>query len=461
MGVKKAKLNLDFGYNEISMNFAMANDFQPRYGDESDWNAGTFRFNSKEFEDFPGYPQERIDENRIKTIADIIAKTISEWQQEHGCDFDSNMEITVSANYFDVIFQPYCLKFSKAKEITENDMTKIEECRQLDKVSQIPILGEKIRSFPSPYYTVLNENNKTTRLLDPRGRKSKDFGFDIYHITKHPALLRLLEVMKEDDERVKMFLSCEKEFKALANDKEKEGKTLLIHITDSLSEYSLWDKSELKYVNKKEVGFKELKKIFWRLCLSYYKYPELTTYDFKFKQKQTIQEFSEMVKNAEISDQAKERLSADDCSDLLEYASCVLENPTGESFKYGRLKLPGKNEKKLTISNYVLNYFTRDVMYSLLADIKEILAEVDFCKPENIILECPLPLKGLEKLATEVFDVPARRAFARWNKETREDLPSSGIGSLQSLIAEEEPKGTSKIKRKTRKLFSFLRNNAS
>ncbi|MDR1812000.1 MAG: hypothetical protein LBQ87_04175 [Candidatus Fibromonas sp.] len=461
MGIKRAKLNLDFGHNEISMNFAMANDSQPRYGDESDWNAGTFRFNTREFEDFPGYPQERIDESRIKAIADIIASTISEWQQEHGCDFDSSMEITVSANYFDVLFQPYCLKFSRAKEIKEDDMIKIEECKQSDKVSQIPILGEKIRSFPSPYYTVLNDNNKTTRLLDPRGRKTRDFGFDIYFITKHPALLRLLEVMKEDDEKVKMFLSCEKEFKALANESEREGKTLLIHITDSLTEYSLWDKSELKYVNKKEIGFKELKKIFWRLCLSYYKYPKLTTYDFRFKQRETLEEFSEMVKNAEISDQAKECLSADDCSDLLEFASCIQENPTGESFKYGRLKLPGKNEKKVTISNYVLNYFTRDVMFSLMEDIKETLAEVDFCKLENIILECPLPLKGLEKLATEVFYVPARRAFAKWNKETREDLPSSGIGSLQSLIAEEERRGTSEIKKKTKKLFAFFRNSSN
>ena len=461
MGVRKAKLNLDFGHNGISMNFAMANDFQPRYGDENEWHVGTFGFNSMEFEDFPGSPQERINENKIRIIADIIAKTIDDWQKEHGCDFDSYMEITISAHYFDMLFQPYCLKFSKPKLITENDMIRIQSCKQSDKLSQIPVLGEKIRSFPSPYYTILNDSGKTVRLIDPRGRETKDFGFDIYFITKHPALLRLLEVMKEDDEKVKIFLSCEKEFHALANRREKEGKTLLIHITESMSEFSLWDKSELKYVNKKETGFKELKKIFWRLCLTYYKYPELTASDFMLNQKDKMQEFSSMVKEAEISDKAKERLSADDCSELLEFASCVLENPTADSFKYSRLKLPGKNEKKLTISNYVMDYFARDAIYSLLAEIKEILKDVDFCKLESIILECPLPLKGLEKLASEVFEIPARRAFAKWGGDIREDLSSSGIGALQSLISIEERRKTAEIKKKTRKLFSFWRSSSN
>ncbi|MDR2732192.1 MAG: hypothetical protein LBB36_03135, partial [Fibromonadaceae bacterium] len=405
MSTKKAKLNLDFGHGGVSMNFAMENEIQPRDGLESDWSVGTLSFNSEEFEDFPGNSHERVDENRIKAIADSIEKTISEWQKEHGFDFDSLMEVTISAHFYDVLFFPYSPEFSKFKDITESDIKKIDERRQSYKVSQI--VGENLKSLTSPYYNILDEKSLTARVSNPLGKRAKSLGFDTYFITNHPMLLRLLEVMKEDGETIKVSLSCEREFRALANKKEKESKTALVHITDSLSEFSVWEKSELKYLNKKETGLRELREMLWRLCLCYHKNPKLAERDFELRQNaEQMQKFYDMVKKAEVSDDSKELLSADDCLDLLESASCILESESWENFEYDRLGLPGKSnaKNKMTISNYVLCYFVREVIRNLLLEIKKTMYNDDFCKPECVVLECPIPLKGIESLASEVFE---------------------------------------------------------
>jgi cell division ATPase FtsA len=458
MGTKKAKLNLDFGYGGVSMNFAVANDIQPRDGMESDWSTGTLSFNASAFDDFPGTAQSRIDENHIKSIAGYIERSISEWQREHGCDFDSLIEVTISANFFDVLFSPFSFKTAKPKTITEGDMKEIEVCKHTEKMFQTPIPGEKIKSFTSPYFTISDEKDATVRLLNPVGSKTKSLGFDVYFITKHPMLSRLLEIMKEDDEKIRVSLSCEKEFRALASKREREGKTALIHITDTLSEFSVWEKSELKYLNKKDAGLRELKEILWRLCLCYHKNPKLTEQDFELKQKgEYMQRFYNIVKNAEVSDDSKELLSSDECLDLLEGASCVLENDTEEDFKYGRFGLPGKSSSKtkLTISNYILCYFAREVIRNLLMEIKRAMYSDNFCKPEYIILECSLPLKGIEKLANEVFEIPARKALVKWDGEIRGDLSSSAVGALQSLIASEERKAGTEIRKKTSRLAFF------
>jgi len=459
MSAKKAKLNLDFGYNGVSMNFAIANDIQSRDGVESEWSVGTLSFKAEEFEDFPGIAQNRIDENRIKSIANFIEKNIIEWQRVQGCDFDSIMEVTISANYFGVLFSPFSFKSTKPWTITEEDMKRLEECKQPEKMFQTPIPGEKIRSFTSPYFTVFDEKEDTTRLLNPVGNKTKSLGFDAYFVIKHPMLSRLLEVMKEDDEKINVSLSCEKEFRALANKKEKEGKVALIHITDTFSEFSIWDKSELKYLNKKEMGLRELKEIFWRLCLCYHKNPQLTEQDFELRHKSDyMQKFYNKVKNADISDDSKELLSSDDCLELLEGASCILENETEENFKYSRFALPGKNKTKtrLTVCNYVLCYFTREVIRNLFMEIKQTMNKDKFCEPDSIILECSLPLKGIEKLAGEVFEIPAKKAIIRWDGEIRGDMSSSAVGALQSLIAGEEKKNSVEIKKKTEK-FAFFK----
>jgi hypothetical protein len=456
MSAKRAKLNLDFGHSGISMNYAMEKDIQSRRGDESEWSVGMLSFNTQEFEDFPGVPQNRIDESVIKIISSSFEKIITEWQEEFGYDFDSLMEVTISASFFDVLFFPYSLKFSKFKDITESDMKKIEECKQADRISHTPIPGEKIKSFVSPYFTILNEKSATVRLLNPIGRKTQNLGFHAYFITEHPMLSRLLEVMKEDGDKIKVSLSCEREFMALANKKERESRTVLIHITDSISEFSMWEKSELKYLNKKDTGFRDLKEIIWRLCICYHKKPELAEHDFELTQKiEYMQKFYNNVKNTEISDDSKELLSADDCSELLEFVSCLLEHETEEGFKYSRFKLP-QSKIGLTISNYVLSYFARETIRSLMLEIKRILYSDDFCEPEYIILESPLPLKGIEKLAYEVFEIPARKALAKWDGEPREDLSSAGIGSLKSLISGEEHKNSPEDRKKTSKLHSFL-----
>jgi len=458
MSAKKAKLNLDFGYNGVSMNFAVANDIQSRNGLESEWTAGTVSFHADEFEDFPGIAQNRIDENRIKSIANYIEKKIIAWQCEHGCDFDSLMEVTISANYFDVLFSPFSFKSPKPRVITEEDMKDIEDCKRTERMFQTPIPGEKIRSFTSPYFTI-DEKEDTIKVLNPVGKQTKSLGFDAYFVTRHPMLSRLLEILKEEDEKIRVSLSCEKEFCALSNKKEKEGKTALIHITDTFSEFSVWDKSELKYLNKKEMGLKELKEIFWRLCLCYHKNPKLTEHDFGLRQNNDyMQKFYTKVKKEEVSDDSKELLSSDDCLDLLEGASCIFDNETDENFKYSRLVLPGKNRTKtrLTISNYVLCYFTREVVRNLLTEIKQTMDRDNFCKPDSIILECSLPLKGVEKLASEIFGIPAKKAVVKWDGETRDDLSSSAVGALQSLIAPEERKAGTEIKKKTSK-FDFFK----
>jgi len=459
MGAKKAKLNLDFGYNGVSMNFATANDIQSREGVENEWSVGTLSFNAGEFEDFPGIAQNRIDENRIKSIASYIEKKIIAWQCEHGCDFDSHMEVTISANFFDVLFSPFSFKSAKPRVITESDMKEIEDCKQSEKMFQTPIPGEKIRSFTSPYFTIFDDKDDPVRVLNPVGSKTKSLGFDAYFITKHPMLSRLLEIMKEEDEKISVSLSCEKEFRALANKREKEGRTALIHITDTLSEFSVWDKSNLKYLNKKETGLRELKEILWRLCLCYHKNPKLIEQDFELKQKsEYMQKFYNVVKNAEISDDSKELLSADDCLDLLEGASCVFDNETEESFRYSRFALPGKNraKTKLTVSSYILCYFTREVIRNLFMEIKRTMYNDNFCKPDLIVLECSLPLKGIEKLANEIFEIPARKALVRWDGEIRGDLSSSAVGALQSLIAGEERKISAENRKKTSK-FDFFK----
>jgi len=459
MGAKKAKLNLDFGYSGVSMNFAVANDIQPRDGVESEWSAGTVSFDAAEFEDFPGIAQNRIDENRIKSIANYIEKKIREWQCVNGCDFDSLMEVTISANYFEVLFSPYSIKTDKPKVLTEDDMTEIEKNKQSEKMFQTPFPGEKIRFFTSPYYTIFDEKDDTVKVLKPIGKQTRSLGFDVYFVTKHPMLSRLLEVLKEEDEKIRVSLSCEKEFRALANKKEKEGKTALIHITDTFSEFSVWDKSELKYLNKKEMGLRELKEIFWRLCICYHKNPKLTEHDFGLRQNNDyMQKFYTKVKKEEVSDDSKELLSSDDCLDLLEGASCIFDNETDENLKYSRLGLPGKNrtKTKLTISNYVLCYFTREIMRNLFMEIKRQMYNDDFCKPDSIILECSLPLKGIEKLASEIFEIPAKKAIVKWDGETREDLSSAAVGALQSLIAPEERKTGAGNRKKTEK-FTFFK----
>ena len=458
MGVKKAKLNLDFGHNGISVNFAVEKDSQPREGIESDWNVGTFAFNDCEFEDFPGTAQDKIDEGRIKAIANCIEKSISEWQRENGCDFDSLMEVTISANFFDVLYSPVSFWHSKFKIITENDMRGIE----IDKYKkrEAPIQSEKIRAFISPYFTISNEENATVKLLNPLGAKTKSLGFDVLYINKLPAVSRLLEVMKDDDEKIRISLSCEKEFRALANKDEKEGKTALIHITNTLSEFSVWDKSELKYFNTKEGGLIKLKEIFWHLCLYYHKYPELIKQDFEFKResKDVQKIFYDKIKNSSVSEDSKELLSADDCLDLLEGASCILENETEDIFKYSRFALPGKNKAKtgFTISNYILCYFAREAIRDLLLEIKQTMDKDKFCEPKSIIIECPLPLKGIERLAGEVFGIPARRAVVKWDQEPRDDLSSSAVGALQSLIEGEKSSDSAEVKKKTTKFAAIL-----
>jgi len=443
MGARKAKLNLDFGYNGVSMNFAIANDIQSRDGVESEWSVGAQTFSADEFEDFPGIAQKRIDENRVKSIASFIEKNIIEWQRVQGCDFDSLMEVTISANFFEVLFSPFSFKFPKPTVITEEVMKEIEDCKQSEKMFQTPIPGEKIRFFTSPYFTIFDDKEDTVRVLNPVGSKTKSLGFDAYFIIKHPMFSRLLEIMKDKDEVVRVSLSCEKEFRALANKREKEGKTALIHITDTFSEFSVWSKSDLKYLNKKDSGLRELKEIFWRLCLCYHKTPKLTEQDFEFREKSDyMPRFYNKVKNAEISDDSKELLSADDCLDLLEGASCVFDDENEDSARYSRYGLPGKNRSKtrLTISSYVLCYFTREVMRNLFMEIKRAMYNDNFCKPDFIILECSLPLKGIEKLANEIFEIPTRKALVKWDGEVRGDLSSSAVGALQTLIAGEERK---------------------
>jgi len=445
-----AKLNLDFGHSGISINYAKANDFHARYGAESYWTVGTIKLDSEEFEGFPGMPQNRIDEGRIKTAADIINRIITDWQADNGYEFDSNLEVTVSAAFFEVLFFPYRIEFSQIREITENDKT---NCKLPEKISQIPLPAEKIKALVSPYFTILDE----VKSMDPIGRRSKNLGFNAYFITKHPTLSKFLDILRMYEEKIKVSLSCESEFRALANKEEKMGKTALIHITDTMSEFSVWQDSELKYLNKKESGFGKLRAIIWRLCVCYHKNPKFALQDTGFiKRHDYMEKFYNMIKNADISEDSRDILSADDCSDLLGIISCVLEEET----EHTRYKLPGKNKSDTgrTISNYVLSYFAKTTMRSLLFEIKQMMFDDDFCKPESIILECSLPLKGIEELALEVFEVPARRGYVRWDGEIRRDLSSSGAGILQSLISGEDRGGPVKKRERTTKILSLFGN---
>jgi len=457
MNAKSAKLNLDFGHGGISMNFAMANDFQARYGAEGDWNVGTIHLNSEEFEGFPGMPQNRIDEGHVRTAVASINRIISEWQRENGYDFDSNLEVTVSAAFFEALFLPYILPIpggsSQLREITEDDIRKMEKCKLPEEMFKAPIPDEKIRSLTSPYFIISNG----VRVMEPIGRKTKDFGFNAYFITMHPTLSKFLEIMKEYEEKIKVSLSCESEFKALANKEEKMTKTALIHITDSMSEFSVWQDSELKYLNKKESGFMKLKETIWRLCLFYHKNPKLAARDSEFiKRGDYMEKFYNRVKNAEVSEESRDILSADDCSVLLEFVSCALEEET----EYSRLELPGRNKSRtnLTISNYVLSYFARATIRSLLSEIKQTMFDDDFCRPKSIILECSLPLKGIEELAGEVFEVPARKGYVRWDGELKRDLSSAGAGILQNLISGEDKGSTVEKSKRTTRILSLFGN---
>jgi hypothetical protein len=453
MNAKSAKLNLDFGHGGITMNFAMANDFQARYGAEGDWHVGTINLNTEEFEGFPGMSQSRIDEGRIKTAAASINRIISEWQRENGYDFDSNLEVTVSAAFFEVLFFPYRIEFSQLRDITEDDIKKIEICKLPENMFQIPLPDEKIKSLTSPYFTISNE----VKVLEPIGRRAKNLGFSAYFITKHPTLSKFLDIMKEYEEKIKVSLSCESEFRALASKEEKRSKTALLHITDSVSEFSVWQNSELKYLNKKEAGFMKLREIIWRLCLCYHKNPKLAGQDIEFvKRNDYMEKFYNMVKSAEISEDSRDIISADDCSVLLEFISCVLEEET----EYSRHELPGRNKSKtnLTISNYVLSYFARTTIRSLLSEIKQTMFDDDFCKPESIILECSLPLKGIEELTEEVFGVFARKGYVKWDGEVKRDLSSSGAGILQRLISGEDREGNIGNRKRTTKILSLFGN---
>lgn len=450
MSAYRAKLNLDFGHGGICMNFAKANDIQPRPGSEHDWDAGTIRFNTEEFDGFPGSSQSKIDDTSLKPIAESIKNAIVEWQNETGCDFDPQMEITISASFFEVLSFPYSLVFAEPKAIGEDEMDKIEDCKTPEKMYQIHIPGEKIRALTSPYFTISNEKGVNSRSFTPKGKPTNSLGFNAYFITKHPTLARLLDLMKEEDDKINISLSCEREFHALANLKERDRKTALIHITDSMSEFSVWESSELKYLNKKESGLKDLKVAIWRLCLFFHNNPILTEQDYKLTQNpELMKTFFNMVMDADVTDDSKELLCADDCFALLDAVSCILESETEDSIQVSRLEMPGKNRSKTnrTISNYVLCYFAREAMRRLLLEIKRIIYTDDFCKPEFIILECPLPLKGIELLAGEVFGIPARRAVAKWDTEMRADLSSTCVGSLQHLIASNaaEKKKTTKM----------------
>jgi len=231
----------------------------------------------------------------------------------------------------------------------------------------------------------------------------------------------------------------------------------LIHITDTMSEFSVWQDSELKYLNKKEAGFGKLMAIIWRLCVCYHKNPKFAMQDTGFiKRHDYMEKFYNMIKNADISEDSRDILSADDCSSLLEFISCIFEEET----EHSRYKLPGKNksETNMTISNYVLTYFARTTIRNLLFEIKQMIFDDDFCKPESVILECSLPIKGIEELAEEVFGVPARKGYVRWDGDIRRDLSSSGAGILQSLISGENRGGSIEKNKRTTKILSLFGN---
>jgi cell division ATPase FtsA len=459
MGAKRAKLNLDFGHSGICMNLAIEPDIQARNGVESDWRLISIKLDHEAFAEFPGNPQDKILGSDVQKKADIIEEKIKNWQKEHGYDFDSFAEVTVSASCFEVLSFPYAPGF-ESKVINDEDIKKIELCKQ----AEIPMPNKKIKTFISPYFLISNGNN-LKKVLDPRGEETKNLGFHAYFITEHPMLSKLINIMKNDGDRINISLSCEKEFKTLANDREKDDRTLLINITDSISEFSIWKNSELRYLNKKETGLKVLRNLIWRLCLYYHIIDQMADQDYELMQnEQSMKKFYETAKTVEIQNDSKELLSADDCSDLLQMVSCILENETEYSVKFSRLALPGRNRKKTnaSISNYILSYFTREALRSILTEIKQTIDNDKFCEPRYAILECSLPLKGIDKLATEIFGIPVRRGVAKWAGDIREDFSVAGIGALQDLISSEYH-GSKGLRRKTSKfstLFSNLFNRA-
>ncbi|MDR0516691.1 MAG: cell division FtsA domain-containing protein [Fibromonadaceae bacterium] len=454
MAAKRAKLNLDFGHTGICMNLAIEPDIQARNGVEADWRLISIKLDHEAFAEFPGNPQDKILNSDVQKKAEIIEEKIKNWQKEHGYDFDSFAEVTVSASCFEVLSFPYAPGF-ESKIINEEDIKKIELCKN----AEIPMPNNKIKTFISPYFLISNGND-LIKVLDPRGKKTKNLGFHAYFITEHPMLSKLINIMKNDGDKINISLSCEKEFRTLASDNEKGSKTLLINITDSITEFSIWDNSELKYLNKKETGLKVLKNLIWRLCLYYHIIEQMAHQDYELTQNEdTMRKFYETARKVEIQDDSKELLSADDCSELLQSISCILENETEYSIKFSRLALPGRNRAKTnaSISNYILSYFAREAVRSILTEIKQTIDNDNFCEPKYVILECSLPLKGIDKLATEIFRIPVRRGVARWDGDIKEDFSAAGIGALQDLISGEY-QNSKDIRKKTSKFTSLINN---
>ena len=463
MGAKKAKLNLDFGYSGVRMNIAAADDIQPRYGKESDWRLVSIYLDFDSLEDFHSESREQNtrtqNESRVRQLAMAIESKIEEWQNENGYDFDPVAEITISAAYFDVLSFSYA-PGSKEKIINEDDVKKMELCKHLDVASQIRMPNETIKIFISPYFLISRDGKDFEHILDPIGQKAMKFGFQAYFITENSTISKIIKLMETEGDRINVSLSCEKEFKALASDEEKRGKTLLINLTDSISEFSIWDNSQLKYLNKREIGLKELRHLIWRLCLCYHRIPEMSLRDYELTQSDSaMKDFYERVKNIDISPASRELLSADDCVSLLEYVSCVLESETVQSAKTNRLALPGRGgcRTNSSISNYVLSYFTREAIRSILNDIKRTIEKDDFCEYEYVILDCNLPLKGINKLAKEVFwgSKQVKRGVVKWDGEIKEDFSIAGIGALKDLISGEVFVENRENKKKTSKLLTF------
>ncbi|MDR2581543.1 MAG: hypothetical protein LBC85_11200 [Fibromonadaceae bacterium] len=461
MSIKRAKLNLDFGRFGTYVNVAIEKDADARTDSEKDWNIVSFKIDADFLDSLSSESTFAQRETNIQKKTEIIEKKLKEWQKDNGYDFDSVAEVTISAAYFDVMSFRYAPGFEE-KLITEEDVRKMELCKQKDVAAKIQMPDKTRRIFVSPYFLLSNEKRgmDLVKVPEPAGHKATNFGFHAYFITENYTISKIIEIMKKAGDNINVSLSCEKELKALANEKERAGKTLLINITDSISEFSIWDNSDIKYLNKKETGLRELKNLIWRLCLCYYRVGELIDLDYELTQDdREMQNFYERVKNIKIDDDSKELLSADDCFELLKFASCTLDRETEHSIKVNRLALPGKNGSKTnkTISNYVLSYFVRKAMHGILSEIKQTIDNDEFCEPNHIIFECSLPLKGIERLATEVFGIPARKEVAKWDKESKEGFSVAGIGALKDLLARDSGK-TKEKKRKTLKLSAIFSN---
>lgn len=447
----KAKLNLNFEHNKISMNYAVAKAVQSQYGIEEDWNIGTLKFDIKEeFEQLAKSEETKNNDNYIKLIYDNIDETVTNWQSDSGYDFDNPIEITISTHFLNINFLKSYSPYHESKEITEQDIKFVRE------IVGMRNLKETIyRHIVSPYFRITEENSKKEiKVLNPLNRKSEILGIDTCFIVIKPMLLKLIDLMKQEDKDmdINVSLSCEKEFQALANENEKKDSVMLININESLTEFSIWENSELKYLNNNEnnneASFAKVIENIWRLCIAYYKnHSSLIKHEFKLvKEKRSIESFFEQTVKKTISEDSKELLSADDCLNLIKSASCVEENlktkeEIEDNLKCKRFELLGKNDEKtnVTISSYVLNYFAKESVRSLFYKIKKIMDDNNnFCKPNSIIVECSWSIKGIEEIAAEVFKIPARRAVAKWNKKVQENMLSGSIGALQSLISTKE-----------------------